>query len=95
MRNIRRSAASDFAFRQRERILSVAERKSDARGLRDYKPDITADLLDFRNVVFVAEVKPEKRKSWSPHDPGREKGFSVRNAAKIARQLLEITSPPF
>jgi hypothetical protein len=95
VRNIRRSAASDYAFRQRERKLSVAERKSDARFLRDYQPDIAAALLDFRYTVFVAEVKPENRKSWSPHDPGREKGFSVRNAAKIARQYLEMTAAPF
>jgi hypothetical protein len=46
-------------------------------------------------VKVTAEVKPENRKSWSPRDPGREKGFSVRNAAKFAKLYIEATSPSF
>ena len=95
VRLIRRWASSDFAFRQRVRFLPAAERKSLAKSMRLTDPDIASALLDFRNCPVTAEVPPEDRKSWSPHDPGREKGFSVRNAAKVARQLLEITSPPF
>jgi hypothetical protein len=95
VRLIRRWATSDHAFRQRIRFLPAAERKSFAKSVRQTDPDIASALLDFRNCPVTAEVPPERRKRWSPHDPGREKGFSVRNAAKIARQLLEITSPPF
>jgi hypothetical protein len=53
-------------------------------------PELSKRLRDFYNVNFVAQVKPKDRKSWSLRDAGREKGFSVRNAANIARQLIEV-----
>lgn len=95
VKNIRRWAASDYAFRQRRRFCTPNERKTDAEHYRFFNPDLADALLDFRNVEVTAEVSPENRKSWSPRDPGREKGFSVRNAAKIARQYLEMNAPPF
>lgn len=88
VRNIRRWACSDYAFRQRSRNCTVTERKMDAKHYRLIEPELADALLDFRHVKVTAEVKPEDRKSWSPHDPGREKGFSVRNAAKIAQLLI-------
>ena len=91
VKNIRRWATSDHAFRQRSRICTPSERKSDAAHLRFTRPDLAEALLDFRNVKVTAEVSPENRKSWSPRDPGREKGFSVRNAAIVARQCIAKT----
>lgn len=88
VRNVRRWAASDHAFRQRTRYLSATERKAEAKYFRRIDPDLAAALLDFRDCHWTAEVRPENRKRWSPHDPGREKGFSVRNAAKIAHLLI-------
>jgi hypothetical protein len=94
VRLIRRWASSDYAFRQRKRFLSAAERKDISRGFRYTDPDIAEALLDFRHPV-IAEVRPEKRKAWSPRDPGREKGFSVRNAANAARQLVKMNGSCF
>lgn len=91
VRLTRRWAASDYAFRQRWRCCTVTERKMDAKHYREIEPELADALLDFRHVKVTAEVKPEDRKSWSPHDPGREKGFAVRGAASIARKLLDVT----
>jgi len=84
----RRWAASDFAFRQRTRFCTVKERMSDAEQFRFSNPDLADALLDFRNVKVTTEVRPDNRKSWSPRDPGREKGFPVRNATVFVFQLL-------
>ena len=86
-RLIRRWAASDYAFRQREHVWTKAERIKEARFIKDEYRDIYYDLISFRKLKITSEVKPENRKSWSPNDPGREKGFSVRNAAEVSRQL--------
>lgn len=94
-KNIRRWASSDFAFRQRSRTCTHSERKSDAEQFRCTNPDLADALLDFRNVKVTAEVSPDNRKSWSPRDPGREKGFSVRNAATAVGQYLKMTALPF
>ncbi|MDR2849030.1 MAG: hypothetical protein LBW77_00545 [Verrucomicrobiota bacterium] len=80
VRLIRRWAASDHAFRQRRRFLSASEIKEIERAC----PDIRIDS----RFPVVADVGPEKRTSWSPRDSGRGKGFSVRNAAPAARQML-------
>lgn len=88
VKNIRRWATSDHAFRQRSRVCTPIERTQDAENFKYSDPDLAHMLLDFRNVKVTAEVKSENRKSWSPHDPGREKGFSVRNAAKVTKQFL-------
>lgn len=90
IRGIRRSASSDFAFRQRNRYMSRAERIFEARWVGDSDPKLRKMILDFKNVVGTTEVRPENRKSWSPRDAGREKGFSVRNAARVARLLVDV-----
>lgn len=77
-----------FTFRQRKRFVSPEERKSDAEGFRETCPKLAKLILDFSGTV-TAEIKPEDRKSWSPRNPGREKGFSVRNASNIAKLLLK------
>ena len=95
VRHTRRWGVSDHAFRQRTRFLTAAERKVDAEHYRCYNPDLSDALLDFKNVKVTAEISPENRKSWSPRDLGHRKGFSVRNAAKIVKQYLDMTVPPF
>ena len=90
VRLIRRWATSDHAFRQRERFPPMSERKEVAKYIRDKNPEFAKMLLDPRQRSIVALVPPEKRKRRSPHDPGRENGFSVRNAAKITRKLFEL-----
>ncbi len=92
VRNIRRWASSDYAFRQRTRHLTLNERKSEARLIGDSDPYLRKMLLDFKNYTVTSIIKPENRKSWSPHDPGREKGFSVRNGTNMMRRCLDIMS---
>ena len=94
LRNIRRWAASDHAFRQRGHVATVAERKRFAMLCRHSQPDMAALLLNFKHVTLTFEFSVDERKAWSPRDPGREKGYSVRNAAKMASQYLEMTAPP-
>ena len=88
IRSIRRWAASDHAARQRTRHISIAERKREAQYLREFDPQLSRLFFDFRNVKLCVEVKPEDRKAWSPRDPGRGRGFSVRNGARVARLVL-------
>jgi len=95
VRNIRRWASSDYAFRQRGHVATVAERKRLAMLCRHSQPDMANLLMNFKLVTLSFEADITERKAWSPHDPGREKGFSVRNASKIARQFLEMNAPPF
>jgi hypothetical protein len=95
VRLIRRWATSDHAFRQRERFPPMSERKEFAKHIRDKNPEFAKMLLDPRERSIVEFVPHERRKRWSPHDPRREKDFSVRNAAKVVRQCLEITAPAF
>lgn len=87
-RLIRRWASSDYAARQRIRYLSNKEKRADASWLKESDPYF-ARLL--RNKPWLVkgyvDVKPEDRKSWGPKDAGRDKGFSVRNSAKVAREL--------
>lgn len=96
VRNIRRWASSEHACRQRVRQLSAKERKDIARFVRNENSDLADALLDFRDTTFTTDVPPAKRKSWSPNDPGREKGFAVRGAASVSRKLLDasVTAVP-
>mgnify|MGYP001162889693 FL=1 len=89
-RLIRRWAASDFAFRQRQHVWTKAERMREAKMVKSVCPGFYNALVSFGETQIISEVKPEKRKSWSPRDSGREKGFSVRNAAKVARLFCSV-----
>ena len=90
-RLIRRWASSDYASRQRQRYLSNKEKRADASWFKDSDPRF-ARLLRYKPwlVKCYVEVKPEDRKSWKPKDAGRGKGFSVRNSAKVARELANL-----
>lgn len=90
VRLIRRWATSDHAFRQRTKKMPIEDRIDAAEYLSSINPELSKKLRDFHNVNFTSLVKPKDRKSWSPRDAGREKGFSVRNAAGIAKQLIEM-----
>jgi hypothetical protein len=87
-RLLRRWASSEYAFRQRQRNLSNAEKRAFASWVEDSDPKLAWLLKNKPWLVQCnVEVKPEDRKSWNPKDAGRGKGFSVRNSAKVAREL--------
>jgi hypothetical protein len=89
-RLLRRWASSDYAFRQRQRYLSNAEKRANASWIKDSDPKL-AWLLQKKPwlVQCYVDVKPEDRISWKPKDVGRDKGFSVRNSTKVIGCLLD------
>jgi glucuronate isomerase len=92
-RLLRRWASSEYAFRQRQRNLSNAEKRAFASWVEDSDPKLARILKKKPWLVQChVEVKPEDRKSWKPKDAGRDKGFSVRNSAKVAQELINFIS---
>lgn len=94
VRVVRRAAASDYAFHQRQRIMPGKERATIIKAIVKLGEQTIFAKIDFIHELIsgcpVVAIPVYARRAWHPRDRGRDAGFSVRNGAAALRQYLNM-----